>query len=198
MGFVLGGIALLVLVVGLAKSAGGSIISRTPAAGPPGPDGLPDLAAEEMPAALPAPAPAPLPPAPTARATQRHVEQEVSAVLREAAQHPEQPPARVPPAAPLPTPAPPAATLTPMRPPVPGIPGSREPTPLPGYNTEEAHRLAGPLAQHIASRRNRYDHMKVRAFQAAAGIPADGIYGPNTRVALAHYGVRNPPTAMRT
>lgn len=181
MGFLILGIAAIV-VVGLASMSrsGGGVVSRTaPGAAPPVPGhDLPGVAAA--------------------------TEAQVSDILREAAMNPPTPrdlaPAAAPPAAPRAAPpAPPPSgqyDQTPM-----GAPAGPAPTGVDsmraGYNPEMAHRLAMPLAQHITQRRLRYDHAKVRAFQTAAGLPADGIYGPNTRVALAHYGVRSPPPAVR-
>ena len=188
MGFLILGIAAIV-VVGLASMSrsGGGIVSRTvPGAAPPAPGhDLPGIAA---------------PDAAAATAT----EAQVSEILREAAMNPPTPRDLAPPPAPAPPPAhaapPPSGQYdpTPM--------GAAPPAPAPtgvdsmraGYNPDVAHRLAMPLAQHITQRRLRYDHAKVRAFQTAAGLPADGIYGSNTRVALAHYGVRNPPPAVRS
>ena len=74
---------------------------------------------------------------------------------------------------------------SPTRGPRPG-PGSGPPAP-----PEEATRLAPLVAA------NTNDRALVRAFQAAAGIDADGIYGPQTKGALRYWlnagGPSEPP-----
>lgn len=49
--------------------------------------------------------------------------------------------------------------------------------------------LAEVVARNLAIAGNKYDRQAVQRFQAAAGIKADGIYGPNTRAALIKAGV---------
>ena len=65
-----------------------------------------------------------------------------------------------------------------------------------GYNPSLARTMAPVLARMIAQKQFNYSRDSVRAFQRAAGIAIDGVYGPQTRGALIYYGVRNPPRAL--
>lgn len=62
-----------------------------------------------------------------------------------------------------------------------------------GWNAAEARRLAPMVARSIRGG-SGYRTM-LRRFQRAAGIAADGIYGPQSRAALRYFGVMDPPPA---
>lgn len=69
-------------------------------------------------------------------------------------------------------------------------------TPPAGFNPVQARSLAASVARDIVSRQYSYNRANLRAFQTAAGIAADGIYGRESRGALAFYGVQNPPRVL--
>lgn len=62
-----------------------------------------------------------------------------------------------------------------------------------GANPDVARRLAGPLARQLRGSRPGMHRNSVRAFQSAAGINPDGIYGGLTANALAYFGIEHPP-----
>lgn len=64
---------------------------------------------------------------------------------------------------------------------------------LGGYDPAEARRLAPLLARSLASGGGY--RTRLTEFQRAAGIEADGLYGPESRAALRYYGVSDPPRA---
>lgn len=63
-----------------------------------------------------------------------------------------------------------------------------------GYDAAKARKVAKQVSNHL---RNagiaNYSRSVVKAFQRAAGIPQDGIYGGGTRGALVHYGATSAP-----
>lgn len=59
---------------------------------------------------------------------------------------------------------------------------------------DEARRLAAGTATAIRERSSGWRN-RLRAFQRAAGIAADGRYGGLSYNALIYYGIRNPPPA---
>lgn len=65
-----------------------------------------------------------------------------------------------------------------------------------GYDPDKARRTAPALAEHLRRKARDYDRRLAKAWQTAAALDADGIYGGATRGALIHYGVRNPPRAL--
>lgn len=76
-----------------------------------------------------------------------------------------------------------------------GDPSAPEGTYVPStFDASAARRLAGPLARairesHEANRPVR----RIRDFQRAAGLRADGLYGARTYQALRYFGVATPP-----
>ena len=61
-------------------------------------------------------------------------------------------------------------------------------------DTIKAAELAPVVADDLITKGRGYDRTLMRAFQAAAGIKVDGLYGPQTRGALRHYlGVAGSP-----
>lgn len=73
------------------------------------------------------------------------------------------------------------------------IPGPALP---PGYNRAEATRRAQPMADQIRTKKGKYDRAALQTFQTFAGMTADGLYGPQTRAALIHFGAKNAPAAL--
>lgn len=64
---------------------------------------------------------------------------------------------------------------------------------LGGYDPGEARRLAPQVARSLRSGGGY--RTALTNFQRAAGIAADGLYGPESRAALRFYGVSDPPPA---
>lgn len=58
---------------------------------------------------------------------------------------------------------------------------------------DAARQMAPAVADNIRAKQARYDRALVARFQSNAGLQPDGLYGPATRSALAHFGVVNPP-----
>lgn len=72
-----------------------------------------------------------------------------------------------------------------------GLLGSvSDPAPRGGANPEEARRLVGPTIRALRARANYRSIL--RDFQRAAGITADGEYGPESKAALVRYGGQPP------
>jgi hypothetical protein len=78
------------------------------------------------------------------------------------------------------------------------------PKPPPGFDRATAARTAQKVAQHLSDKgRDHYDRRKISpalptggvlaAWQRAAGITPDGVYGRGSYAALKAYGVKNPP-----
>jgi len=108
---------------------------------------------------------------------------------------PVSPPTSSPPAEPpSPPPRAPPPTAPPASPP-PFVPPALPFTPLPppSHDPQKLAR-AQTLALHLGSvRKYKEDRSKVKAFQVQEGLKADGLYGANTALALAYYGIA-PPT----
>jgi len=62
-----------------------------------------------------------------------------------------------------------------------------------GVDFSEARRLA-PIVARSLRERSGY-RGALRRFQAAAGLPVDGAYGPGSRAALRYFGIADPPPA---
>lgn len=73
------------------------------------------------------------------------------------------------------------------------VPGTRLPA---GYSRTQASAKAQPLADHVRTRRGKYDRAVVQSFQTAAGLLPDGLYGPQTVAALRYFGAKNVPAAL--
>lgn len=56
-----------------------------------------------------------------------------------------------------------------------------------------AKQKAQSLADHVRTKRTKYDRPRLAVWQALAGIPVDGLYGPGTAKALAAMGAKNVP-----
>lgn len=65
-----------------------------------------------------------------------------------------------------------------------------------GVDLRQARRLAPRVAEDVRSRRYSYSRDRVREFQRAAGLAADGEYGGATRGALVYFGVSDAPSAL--
>ena len=89
-----------------------------------------------------------------------------------------------PPAASAPEPAPPEASSSPQS------PSEGE------LDLSLARRLAPQVAEDIRTRSYSYSRQRLRDFQRAAGLTADGQYGGASRGALVFFGVRDAPRAL--
>jgi hypothetical protein len=69
-------------------------------------------------------------------------------------------------------------------------------TPPPGFDRALATKLAKSVADSVSKKSYDYDKALTKRFQVAAGIPADGNYGPETKGAALYYGIRRPPRAL--
>lgn len=96
-----------------------------------------------------------------------------------------------------------SSTAAPVRPPQASPPPASQtasapptgPNPLPaGYNPAKARASAKQVAAHLAAKgRSGYSRDLLKAWQQAAALAPDGIYGGAARGALIHYGVKDPP-----
>jgi len=69
--------------------------------------------------------------------------------------------------------------------------------PLPaGYSAQQAGMKAQPVADHIRTRKGKYDRALLQSFQTSAGLKTDGLYGPQARAALVFFGAKNVPAAL--
>lgn len=95
---------------------------------------------------------------------------------------------------PLPPPPPP-----PVRPPVqtPVVlrPPATPPDPKPPTPSElaEARAMAEAVDADVRAKLGRYDQNLVRSFQSKVRLWGDGLYGPKTAGAVAHFTQREPP-----
>jgi hypothetical protein len=72
-----------------------------------------------------------------------------------------------------------------------------EPSALPaGFDPLVAKRTAQAVSTNITTRGYSYSRDGLRAWQRAAGLTPDGVYGGGTRGALLFYGAANPPRAL--
>lgn len=63
-----------------------------------------------------------------------------------------------------------------------------------GYDPDLARRAVHGIAEMLRTRgRDRYDRPALAAWQVAAGINGDGLYGGGSRAALEFFGVLDPP-----
>lgn len=65
-----------------------------------------------------------------------------------------------------------------------------------GYNAAAARAEAPGLVRHIRTRGSNYTRKAVATFQLHAGIPADGIYGPQTASALTYWAGAPAPKPL--
>ncbi len=65
-----------------------------------------------------------------------------------------------------------------------------------GYDERAARLKAQPTADHIRTRKGKYDRAVLASFQTMAGLKPDGLYGPQSRAALAFFGAKNVPAAL--
>lgn len=65
-----------------------------------------------------------------------------------------------------------------------------------GVDLRQARRLAPRVAEDVRGRRYSYSRNRMREFQRAAGLAADGEYGGATRGALVYFGVSDAPPAL--
>lgn len=63
--------------------------------------------------------------------------------------------------------------------------------PKPGLDV--AKKSAQSTADHVRTNGSRYDRARIATWQAAAGLPPDGLYGPATANALKKFGAKNVP-----
>jgi hypothetical protein len=102
-------------------------------------------------------------------------------------------PVRRPAPAPAPTPKQAAATAA-ARASLPQVPASAKasvPTP-PGTNLPKAKKMAAQVAANVKKGIKLYDRKLVKAFQTAAGLTPDGLYGPVCASALRYFGAVAP------
>lgn len=71
--------------------------------------------------------------------------------------------------------------------------GAVDPAASSTYDPDRARSLAGRLASTLSRSRPGEYRSRVRDFQRAAGITADGYYGGRTYNALRYYGIQSPP-----
>lgn len=118
--------------------------------------------------------------------------------------HVELPPAPPPPPSPapeLPAPAPAPVAAQPPPPPPPApvtapVPADVAQKPV-GYDPELARSLAKKVADNLQKAPKwGYDRKQLAKFQLAAGIPSDGLYGPESKATLAYFGIKRPPLAQ--
>ncbi len=103
------------------------------------------------------------------------------------------------PAASSPSPTPPGVIAPAAPPPVLVAPPDNAqvgPMPPAGFNPAQAKSLAKGIAANIDTKGSSYDRTRLKAFQLAAGLDNDGIYGGASRRALIFYGVPRPPAAL--
>lgn len=67
----------------------------------------------------------------------------------------------------------------------------------PGYDQAKARSLAKGVAANIAAKKYDFNRPGLRAFQIAAGISPDSIYGPLSKSALTYYGAKAPPALAK-
>lgn len=65
-----------------------------------------------------------------------------------------------------------------------------------GFDPMKAKRTAQAVSTNITTRSYNYSRDGLRAWQRAAGLTPDGVYGGATRGALLFYGAANPPRAL--
>jgi hypothetical protein len=65
-----------------------------------------------------------------------------------------------------------------------------------GYSRTQASNKAQPTADHVRTRKGKYDRAVVQSFQTSAGLKSDGLYGPQTVAALRYFGAKNVPAAL--
>lgn len=63
-------------------------------------------------------------------------------------------------------------------------------------NAMMAKAKAQAIADHVRSKKGSYDRPKLAVWQALAGIPVDGLYGPSSQAALQRLGAKNVPKAL--
>lgn len=69
--------------------------------------------------------------------------------------------------------------------------------PLPkGYDSAAASARAQPMADHVRTRKGKYDRAVLASWQTQAGLKPDGLYGPQSVAALKYYGAKNVPAAL--
>lgn len=56
-----------------------------------------------------------------------------------------------------------------------------------------ARSKAQSMADHLRTKKAKYDRPRLAVWQALAGIPVDGLYGPGTQSALSAMGAKNVP-----
>lgn len=95
----------------------------------------------------------------------------------------------------LPTPPAPAPVNPPSAGPAgePAVPSS----PPAGFDPSKAAQLAGPMAAQLTSKKYDYARAQLKAFQRAAGVTQDGIYGNDTWGALLYYTSSAPKALFK-
>jgi peptidoglycan hydrolase-like protein with peptidoglycan-binding domain len=63
--------------------------------------------------------------------------------------------------------------------------------------SSSAKALATAVVANLKAKGNQYDRKALAAFQSAAGIAADGLYGPGTKAALDKYAPGAPPVVFK-
>jgi peptidoglycan hydrolase-like protein with peptidoglycan-binding domain len=65
-----------------------------------------------------------------------------------------------------------------------------------GYSSAQASKKAQPTADHLRTRKGKYDRAVLQSFQTSAGLKADGLYGPQTAAALRFFGAKSVPAPL--
>jgi hypothetical protein len=63
-------------------------------------------------------------------------------------------------------------------------------------NQTLARARAQAMADHVRTKKTKYDRPRLAVWQALAGVEVDGLYGPATQAALQSMGARNVPRPL--
>jgi murein L,D-transpeptidase YcbB/YkuD len=66
----------------------------------------------------------------------------------------------------------------------------------PGYSAATAASKAQPTADHVRTRKGKYDRALLMSFQTSAGLKSDGLYGPQVAAALRFFKAKNVPAPL--
>lgn len=81
-------------------------------------------------------------------------------------------------------------------PPTPAAARAKVPAPA-GTDLAKAKRMAANVAANIKKQGRKYDVAQMKAFQTAAGLKPDGLYGPVAKSALSYFGAAAPAALFK-